>query len=133
MVLTQAFCPDGHNLTQECDVSFDGHCGIKILAADDQGEDILVCSPVHGDPRKTTAKTISPGTKLRLMCPECRQEFPSLLPCTCGQGELVAIYLTPDRKESQVVAVCNAWGCRRSRIIDRWQIISQFVECGGPQ
>lgn len=128
VVLTQAYCPQGHNLIDGSTVSFDGNPGISLLVSDGTLEDIVVSSPVHGDHRKAHSAAFKVGAKLAIRCPVCGVDLDVLFPCSCGKGELVNLYLTPDRNEGQVAAVCNVWGCPRSRVIDKWQIISQFVE-----
>lgn len=128
VVLTQAYCPQGHNLIEGSTVAFDGNPGISLLVSDGTLEDIVVSSPVHGDHRKAHSAAFKVGVKLAIRCPVCGVDLDVLFPCSCGKGELVNLYLTPDRNEGQVAAVCNVWGCPRSRVIDKWQIISQFVE-----
>lgn len=130
VVLTQAFCPAGHNLIENSTVHFDGHPGISLACSDGHDEDTIVLSPIHGDPRKAHSIAYRVGSKLDIRCPVCGVELDVLLPCTCGKGELVNLYLTKELTEGQVAAVCNVWGCPRSRVIDNWQIISQFVEAG---
>jgi len=127
-ILTQVFCPNGHNVVEFSTVSFDDQKGISLMVDDGQHEDVVVISPFHGDPRKTHSVAFKVGTKLGISCPICKEPFQILLPCTCGKGELVGLFLSPALSESQVAAVCNVWGCPRSRVIDNWQIISQFVE-----
>lgn len=128
MIVTQVFCPNGHDLIKSSSVAFDDNPGISLLVTDGDEEDIVVCSPVHGDPRKAHSVTHRIGAKLDIKCPECRTDLERLLPCSCGKGELVNLYLTPALNDGQVAAVCNVWGCPRSRVIDKWQIISEFVE-----
>lgn len=132
IVLTQAFCPKGHNLIDESQVSFEGQPGISLYVDDGSQVDIVVCSPHHGDHRKAHAKAFRIGSKLRIQCPVCKVDLDVLLPCSCGKGELVNLYLTPGLTDGQVAAICNVWGCPRSRVIDKWQIISQFVEQSAP-
>jgi hypothetical protein len=129
-IVTQAFCPKGHNLVEGAPVTFDGHEGIRVLVSDGSAEEEVVLSPIHGDRRKAIMSTFRLGTRLRLMCPVCRNELDVLLPCSCGRGELMSLYLTDALSEGHVAAVCNVWGCPRSRLIDNWQVISQFVEAG---
>jgi len=126
-ILTQVFCPNGHNLVESSTVTFDDHQGVSLLVNDGYDEDVVVVSPFHGDPRKAHSIAFRIGAKLEIACPICKTPFEVLLPCSCGKGELVGLFLSPALKESQVAAVCNVWGCPRSRIIDNWQIISQFV------
>ncbi len=128
VVLTQVFCPKGHNMIEGSTVAFDDHPGISLRVFDGNVDDTVVCSPVHGDHRKAHAEAFRIGHKLKIKCPVCDIELDVLLPCSCGKGELVNLYLTPELNEGQVAAICNVWGCPRSRVIDNWQIISQFVE-----
>jgi hypothetical protein len=99
-----------------------------LQVSDGTRDDIVVCSPLHGDHRRAHAIAFKIGTKLDIKCPICGIELDVLLPCSCGKGELVNLYLTKEFTEGQVAAVCNVWGCPRSRVIDNWQIISQFVD-----
>lgn len=128
VVLTQAYCPRGHNLIEDSRVAFDGNPGISLAVSDGNRDDIVVCSPLHGDHRRAHAVAFRIGTKLDIKCPICGIELDVLLPCSCGKGELVNLYLTKEFTEGQVAAICNVWGCPRSRVIDNWQIISQFVD-----
>lgn len=127
-IVTQAFCPKGHDIIQGCSVTFDGHPGIRLVVTDGTVEDEVVLSPIHGDRRKAMAATYRLGTRLELYCPVCRSKLDVLFPCSCGRGELMSLYLTQNLSEGHVAAVCNVWGCPRSRLIDNWQVISQFVE-----
>jgi hypothetical protein len=127
-IVTQAFCPRGHDLVKGASVTFDGYEGIRLLVADGAAEDVVVLSPIHGDRRKSTSVTFRVGARLEVMCPVCRSTLDVLLPCSCGRGELMSLYLTKALSEGHVAAVCNVWGCPRSRLIDNWQVISQFVE-----
>ncbi len=127
MFITQAFCPNGHNLVAGSSVYFEGHPGISLLLSDGTHDDLVVLSPVHGDRRKACSLSFRLGARLRLMCSQCQCELDMLFPCSCGKGELVSLYLTPEQNEGNVAAICNVWGCPRSRIIDNWQIISEFV------
>ena len=128
VVLTQAFCPNGHNLIEGSTVSFEGNPGVSLKVTDGTNEDIVVASPIHGDHRRAHAHSFRIGTKLEISCPICGTKLDVLLPCSCGKGELVNLYLTEKLTEGQVAAICNVWGCPRSRVIDNWQIISQFVD-----
>lgn len=128
IIVTQLFCPNGHNLVDQEDKRFDGYGGIRLLVSDGEREGIVVLSPFHGDRRKEGI-TFPEGTKLHLMCPVCRVELPVLANCTCsGHGELRKLYLTPKLEDSHLVAVCDVWGCPRSRVIDENEILSEYVE-----
>ena len=127
-IVTQAFCPSGHDLVASAPVTFEGHPGIRLLVSDGTTEEEVVLSPIHGDRRKSISSTFRLGTRLTILCPECHSELDVLFPCSCGRGELMSLYLTPAKSEGHVAAVCNVWGCPRSRLIDNWQVISQFVD-----
>ncbi len=128
IIVTQLFCPNGHNLVDQEDKRFDGYGGIRLLVGDGQKEGVVVLSPFHGDRRKEGI-TFPEGTKLSLRCPVCGVELPSLASCTCeGHGELRKLYLTPELEDSHLVAVCDVWGCPRSRVIDENEILSEYVE-----
>lgn len=128
VVITQAFCPNGHNLVGRSPETFDGFSGISLWveAGDRAGE--VVVSPIHGDPEKRGI-SFPDGTKLSLKCPECKVEFPELTRCRCaGDGRLRLIYLTPRCSESHIVAVCDIWGCPLSRVIDNNEMFSEFLD-----
>lgn len=109
-------------------VTFEGHPGIRMLVSDGSSEEEVTLSPIHGDRRKAMSTTYRLGTRLDLSCPVCDAKLDVLFPCSCGRGELMSLYLTDALSEGHVAAVCNVWGCPRSRLIDNWQVISQFVD-----
>ena len=129
IVVTQAFCPKGHNLVEYSSETFDGYPGVTLFLESEGRSGEVVLSPFHGDDTKRGLTDWAKGASLSLHCPVCKERFPKLANCRCpGKGELVMLYLTPSLKESHVLAVCNVWGCRRSRTIDNWQIISEYLE-----
>ena len=133
IVVTQAFCPNGHNLVVDGNETFDGFPGIrlKVIGGDAMGDVLL--SPFHGDATKKGKTDWPPGTRLQVLCPECDTPLPVMAKCHCqgrkdAGGDLVKLYLTPALNDSHVLALCNVWGCRHSRTIDNWQLISEFLE-----
>ena len=136
IVVTQAFCPNGHNLIvdfdkvpydPECD--FDGFPGLKLELESDKGHGIVILSPFHGDHSKKGKTDWGTGTKLKVMCPECGVALPKLASCRCPEeGDLVKVYLSPQLTDSHVLALCNVWGCKRSHTIDNWEIISEYLD-----
>jgi hypothetical protein len=129
VVVAQAFCPNGHNLVSDDNEKFDGYPGIKIRleAEGEVGE--VVLSPFHGDDSKRGRTDWPIGTRFVLKCPVCEVVLPKLARCRCEHnGDLIKLYLTPKITDSNLVAVCNIWGCRRSRTIDNWQIISEYLD-----
>jgi len=133
IVVTQAFCPNGHNLVDDANETFDEYPGIriKLVSGEEQGEVFL--SPFHGDASKRGKLDWVVGTRLEVRCPMCDTPLPVLTKCKCETpdgrgGELVKLYLTPRLSDSHMVVVCNVWGCRHSRTIDNWHIISEFLD-----
>ena len=128
VVITQAFCKNGHNLVGRSAEEFDGFPGISLWVegAGEAGE--VVVSAVHGDHSKR-GKEFPKGTKLKIMCPECKTELEELTNCGCSeQGTLRKIYLTPKRTDAYIIAVCDVWGCPLSRVIDSYEMFSEFLE-----
>ena len=136
IVVTQAFCPNGHNMIvdfdrepydPECD--FDGFPGLKLRLESEQTTGNVVLSPFHGDNSKKGNTNWRSGTKLKICCPECGVQLPKLASCRCPEnGDLVKVYLSPGLTDSHVLALCNVWGCQRSHTIDNWEIISEYLD-----
>lgn len=129
IVITQAFCPNGHPLIDDDNESFDGYPGLKVLVKSKDKSGEIVLSPFHGDETKKGAALWQAGEKVEVCCPECNTPFPRMASCSCaGDGNLMKIYTTPTLSDSNVLAMCNVWGCRRSRTISNWQIISEYFD-----
>jgi hypothetical protein len=101
------------------------------VSGDDQG--VVFLSPFHGDASKRGKLDWTDGTQLEVRCPECDVALPVLTKCKCEsmdghRGELVKLYLTAGLNDSHMVVLCNVWGCRHSRTIDNWHIISEFLD-----
>jgi hypothetical protein len=128
LIVTRAFCPAGHNLVRSGGTLFDGYAGISLRVSDGVRKGIVELSPFHGDPTKAGI-TFAPGKKLSVCCPECGIDLPTLARCTCpGGGELRKIFLTPAAVDAHLIAICDVWGCPRSRTIDSYEIMSEFLE-----
>jgi hypothetical protein len=127
IVLTQAFCTTGHNLIRP-GVQFHGFDALHLWVSDGETEGLVAVSPVHGDNSKQ-GPNFKKGAKLEISCPECRTALPRLCRCSCGKGGwLRSIYLTPALSDTHQAAVCDIWGCPRSRVIDSSEILSEFIE-----
>jgi len=127
IVLTQAFCTTGHNLIRPGE-KFEGFDGMHLWVSDGKTAGLVVVSPIHGDSSKR-GPTFRRGAKLEISCPECRTPLPKLCRCSCGKGgSLRTIYLTPELSEAHQAAVCDIWGCPRSRVIDAHEILSELIE-----
>jgi len=68
VVVTQVFCPNGHNLVGRSSVEFDGYPGISLWVEGGGQAGEVVVSPIHGDHRKEGV-TFPDGTQLTLRCP----------------------------------------------------------------
>ncbi len=129
IVISQAFCPNGHNLVTDDNADFDGYPGLKVRLESGEKSGNVVLSPFHGDDSKKGATDWVPGDKLRISCSICNEPLAKMASCRCdGKGDLVKLYLTPNLSDSHVLAMCNIWGCRRSRTINNWQIISEYLD-----
>ncbi len=128
VIVTQLFCPNGHNLVDGENKNFDGYGGIRLLLSDGKTEGIVEVSPFHGDSAKTGVE-FEQGVRLSIKCPSCKVELPALARCSCsGHGMVRKMYLTPARTDSSIVAVCDVWGCPRSRVIDGNDLLSEFLQ-----
>ena len=129
IVITQAYCPKGHNLIEEKNEAFDGYPGIRIrVAHEDETADVIL-SPFHGDASKKGKTDWPDGVPLLISCPICGEPMPKLANCRCdGSGDLVKIFLTEQLSDRNVLGICNIWSCPRSRTIDNWQIISEYLD-----
>ncbi len=136
IVITQAFCPNGHNmivdLTKEPydpECEFDGFPGLRLRLESERDSGDVVLSPFHGDISKKGKTNWGVGTKVKVKCAECGVELPRLASCRCEEkGDLLKVYLSPALTDSHVLAICNVWGCQRSRTIDNWTIISEYLD-----
>ncbi|MBN2496600.1 MAG: hypothetical protein JXR96_18570 [Deltaproteobacteria bacterium] len=126
--VTQAFCPNGHNLVCNFKLLFDGEPGISLWVSDGEREGEVVLSPFHGDHSRQGLSDFDPGSKLTISCPICRHQLPRLSKCSCERGELFTLYLTPTLDDSHVVALCDIWGCHRSKVFDQAQLLSAYMD-----
>ena len=126
--VTQAFCPNGHNLVRNRRQLFDGSPGISLWVSDGTNSGEVILSPFHGDHSKKSGLKFTKGSPLEVACPVCKAQLPVLSPCTCACGQLVMLYLTPQLDDGNVVAVCNSWGCHRSKVFDQAQLLAAYLE-----
>jgi hypothetical protein len=126
VVVTQVFCPNGHNLVGAGPTAFEGFPGIALWVGDGRTEGLVELSPIHGDGTKR-GPDFQAGAKLHLECPVCRAELPRLAHCSCHEdGELRKLFLTDKLDDAYVVGLCDVWGCTRSRVIDGNEILSEW-------
>jgi hypothetical protein len=127
--VTQVFCPNGHNLVRNRRQLFDGSPGISLWVSDGNTEGTVILSPYHGDSSRKSKVTFKEGTRVKVSCPVCKAELPKLGPCVCeGGGDLFMLYLTPELDDGRVVALCNVWGCHRSKVFDQAQLLSAYLQ-----
>ena len=128
IAVTHVYCPNGHNLVDAAsDARFNGYPGISLKIKGEEEEGIVIVSPIHGDDTRFGANDFTPGEITRVSCPVCDVELPKVQDCGCtNESKLVGLYLDPELVEGSQVVMCNAWGCLRSRITDRFQIISKL-------
>lgn len=127
VVVTQLYCHNGHNLVTSTEM-FDGFPGISLWleGAGQAGE--VVVSPIHGDSSKR-GMTFPNGTKVSIKCPTCSEELPELTNCKCtDHAKLRKAYLTPKLSDAHIIAVCDIWGCPLSRVIDSYEMFTEFLE-----
>jgi len=128
IVITRAYDHRGNSLITDDNPSFGGFPGVRLRVKwGDNVEDVTL-SPIHGHSDKKGGELIPSGTKCSVRSSAVDEELLAYAPCLCGQGTLRAIFLNPDPATSAVAAICDVWGCRRSRIVDEWEILSEFVE-----
>ena len=127
IIVTQAFCPQGHDLVAYPGPNFDGFPGISIRIAGNGTDEIVTLSPMHGDSRAEGGEPFEAGQQYRLSCPICDEELPSFGDCDCGTGRLHAIELVR-KGGGEVVALCNVAGCHRSRVAEGLDVLALFDE-----
>ncbi|MCP4675969.1 MAG: hypothetical protein GY854_10780 [Deltaproteobacteria bacterium] len=128
VAVTRLYCPAGHNLVDENSAArFNRLPGIVLMVEGKNTKGPVTLSPIHSDDTKFGESRFEPGEVTRLTCPTCGAEFPVIQACGCTEGaNLVGLYLDDDLHDGDQVVVCSAWGCLRSRILDRFQVISKL-------
>lgn len=128
IIVTQAFGPDGDDIVAAATESFDGYPGIPIKVKAGDYEGVVHLSPFHGDARKRGMEEIPPGTKCELFCPVSGK--PLAAAGTVAEGstaDYFAIYLSKRLSEGEMVVLSDVWGDYHSRIIDNFELISQWA------
>lgn len=130
ILVTQAFCPNGHDLVYREDVPFSGHKGISIQVAAESWKGEVVLSPFHGDARILGMnESIPKGTKCRLTCPICGVELPVQTTCGCPSGgHLHSLHLRKDLRETEQIMLCDVYGCQNSKMMDTLDVVSEFAD-----
>lgn len=127
IVVTQAFGPKGDSLMGLSDAEFDGYPAVSIGVDTGTQRGIVHLSPIHGDDRKAGFTDIPPGTKCKLFCPVSGEPLDWAGDVVGDEAtDYYAIYLTPECSEGNMVAVSDVWGHYHSRIVDNFELISQW-------
>ncbi len=128
IVVTQAFCPAGHNLVGVSDVQFDENPAVTLRVRAGDRNELVHLSPIHGDKRKAGLADLEVGTKCELSCPVCDVPLANVGAVDDGSGaEYYALYLTPKLADGALVAISNVWGHYHSRIVDDTELISYWA------
>jgi hypothetical protein len=135
IIVTQAFGPRGDNLVGIATQKFDGYPAVTVLVKIAAHGDLparsglVHLSPIHGDGRKQSELLIAPGTKCDLYCPVSGLPLDFVADVEDGSGaRYFAIYLTPQLSSGSLVMLSDVWGHYHSRIIDDFELISQWAK-----
>jgi len=127
IIVTQAFCPAGHDLIAYPGPLFDGFPGISVRVKVNRAEGLVTLSPMHGDARRQGDDVLVEGERCEVLCPVCDVALPELAPCDCGQGMLRSLDLVP-RGGGEIAAICDRVGCHRSRVANGLDVLAVFEE-----
>ncbi|MBP9084799.1 MAG: hypothetical protein KBG15_01725 [Kofleriaceae bacterium] len=128
IIVTQAFGPKGDSIVGLTDVTFDGYPAVTVRVRSGDLDGLVHLSPIHGDGRKRCELDIAPGATCELLCPVSGQPLDFVADVEDGSGaRYFAIYLTPQLSSGSLVMVSDLWGHYHSRIIDDFELISQWA------
>lgn len=128
IIVTQAFCPKGHNLVGVSDAKFDEYPAVTLKLRTEGREGLVHLSPIHGDKRKSGMTDVPVGAKCALSCPTCDTPLDKVGPVDEGSSaEYYALYLTTKLAEGALVAISDVWGHYHSRIVDDTELISYWA------
>ena len=128
IIVTQAFGPDGDSLVGVSDVKFDGYPAVSVFVKAGDREGLVHLSPFHGDRRKEGFTDIPVGTKCELFCPVSKKPLDHVDKVSgSDSADYFAIYLTPRLSEGEMVCLSDVWGDYNSRIVDNFELISQWA------
>ncbi len=128
IIVTKLYGPKGDNVVGVSDVTFFGHAAITLLVKCDGKEGLVHLSPIHGDPRKKGFVDVPMGARCELFCPVSKQPLDWVADAEDDSGaRYYALYLTEKMSKGSMVAISDIWGHYHSRIIDEFELISQFA------
>lgn len=127
LLVTEAFCARGHPLVRPEHPRFRGRPGIGVRCRSGDRAGLVVLSPFGGDKRKVCEVEFPRGTLVEISCPTCREPLPALAPHDCRPGaSYVALFLRPEPDWTQVLALCNAWGCPAAFLRRGDRVVAEF-------
>ena len=130
VVLTQAYSHRGHPLISDDNPTFGGFPGVHLKVRANGTDHDVYLSPIHGHHARVGGDDIPDGTRTQVLCPVSGEELPeyegSHTP-SCP-GRLRTLYLTPKLTSAHVAVLCEMWGCQSSRVVDEFEILSEFVD-----
>ncbi|GAB6062007.1 hypothetical protein [Deferrisoma palaeochoriense] len=127
LLVDAAFCPRGHPLVRPEHPGFRGKPGIGVWCRAGDRAGLVVLSPFGGDKRKVCEVEFPIGTVVEVASPACREPLPLLAPHDCRPGaSYVALFLRPEPDWTQVLALCNAWGCPAAFLRRGDRVVAEF-------
>ncbi|MCK4328834.1 hypothetical protein KAX02_03220 [candidate division WOR-3 bacterium] len=125
ILITQAYCKNGHNLVRGKKI-WDDHRGINLIGEIGKRRVNFNLSPLQGDNRKIVEGDIEKGEIVKLRCPECGVELELFSPCRCG-ADIVYMYLTEELNARDSICICSRFDCRYSCLTSRGKVVSEFM------
>ena len=123
LVVTECFCPNGHNLVNEMSM-FDGFSGITIKLKHGRKKGLIAVSPFYGDTRSIAMSiSLDHHEILDFHCPICNEMLPIFSHCSCGAA-LITLFNTPDANYSDCIGICNRVNCDNSVIKSEGELIT---------
>jgi len=123
IVITDCFCPNGHNLVTSR-ARFGDQNGIIIGVGNPDSMGYIALSPFYGDKSRVSIDyDLTEGELLTLFCPFCRIQLPAYAVCECG-GVLVVMFTKPEVDYKNLVGICNRVGCKHAEIKNEGQLMT---------
>ncbi len=116
LIVQEVYCHNGHNMIWD-HAKFNGHPGIRLLVKNPDGtEGHVVVSPKYCDTtRVTLGIDLKVGERVKLCCPICGEELPTLKPCDfCDGGEIKTLSLRKPFDYNDAIGICDLVGCHNS-------------------
>jgi hypothetical protein len=130
IVIRELYCHNGHNVIAD-ESDFHGNPGFKLLVEKENGErGHVYYSPIYGDNVSVAINIkLKIGEKVRLFCPVCEEEIPTLKPCDwCDNGDIKVLSLKKNFDYNQAIGMCEVVGCLNSIFIDSGELIGDDMQ-----